>query len=87
MELWGRGTWRQAMDEIRAAQPRLGLLSMAKEEGHVNQEAQGREQHCYGMTQRAGLVPVPAGVDDLKGVECRMTDLNKQRRKAEKDEE
>jgi hypothetical protein len=62
-------------------------VAQAQEEGGANQEAQAREQRCYGMTQRAGLMPVPSGVDDFKRVERWMADLYGQHHKAEENEQ
>jgi hypothetical protein len=75
------------MDETGTDVPWPRFLSRAEEEGRADQEAQGREQSCYGMTQRAGLVLIPSGVNDFKRVKRWVADLYRQRHKAEENQQ
>jgi hypothetical protein len=54
------------MDETGTDLPGPRFLSVAKEEGGTDQEAQNCEQRCDGMTQRARLVLIPSGDNDFK---------------------
>jgi hypothetical protein len=63
LQRWG--AWGEAMDEAGTTSPCPRRLSMANDEGSADQEVQGREQGGHDMTQRAGLVPIAAGINDL----------------------
>jgi hypothetical protein len=80
-------TWGKAVEEIAVAQPRQGFSGVVAGEFGTEEEAQGGEQRRHHGTQRAGVIPVGSGVNDLKRVQRRMAHLHKQHRKAEEYEQ
>ena len=85
-EGWRWSAWRQAMPERGMSQPWTWFMGAAEIKLGAHKAAERRQQRPHGVTQRAGVLPIGVGVDDLQRVEGRVADLDAEHRQAEQDE-
>jgi hypothetical protein len=62
------------------ADPQARVMKAIKPQPRIHQQREGDEQGGSRMAEGTRMLPVSAGVDDLKRMQHRVTDLGKQHR-------